>query len=73
MEKHLIYNTLKTGNTGENAGVFYRDTLKTAFEMRNLSHMSKQSGHFFPNQGFFFKFSKKGMGGLVLFLLVARL
>ena len=64
---------LRLATLGKMLEFFLLVTLKTGFEMRNLSHMWKQSGHFFPNQGLFFKFSKKGMGGLVPFLLVARL
>ena len=63
LDKLFVKNTEK-GTTGKNFGAFLLDTLKTTFWMEDSTQGWTQVGPFTPKSGHFFRFSKKGRGGL---------
>ena len=47
---------------GKISDIFFLDALKTAFQIRNLTHRRTQLEHFFPKSGHFSLNFKKGQG-----------
>ena len=58
-EKHFICNTPKKTLLGNILEFYLLDTLKAAFQTKNLTHRWTQSGYFFLKWGYVFLFSKK--------------
>ena len=73
-DKLFVKNTQKKAPQVNILELFLLDTLKTTFWMEDWTQEWTQLGLFFPKLGHFFRFSKKGRGGLLPSLpLVARL
>ena len=63
-DKPFIKNAREKGPAGKILELFLLDTLKTTFWMEDLAKGWTQLGPFFSKSGHFFRFSKKGRGGL---------
>ena len=55
---------MKKGPAEKILELFTLDTLKTTFWMEDSTQVWTQLGPFFQNQGTYFRFLKKGRGGL---------